>query len=58
MEIRQDGDHEGTATFDPENREQVRLAFKYADVKRKRQVSEATRGRLRHFGFRKPLARV
>ena len=58
MEILQDCDQEGTVIFDPENREQVRLAFKYAEAKRKRRVSQATRDRLRHGGFRKPPAEI
>ena len=57
MEITQDGDQEGTATFDPENPEQVRLALKYADVKRRRRVSEAERQRLTQIGFKKPVRR-
>ena len=39
MQIRQNGDREGTATFDPNNRKQAKLAMKYAGVKPKRQVS-------------------
>jgi hypothetical protein len=39
MQIRQNGDCEGTATFDPNNRQQVQLAMKYAGVKPKRQIS-------------------
>jgi hypothetical protein len=39
MHITQDCDGEGVATFDPENPEQVRLALKYADVKRRRRGS-------------------
>ena len=58
MEIRQDCDHEGTAIFDPENREQARLALKYAGITRKRQVSQVTRDRLRQIGFRKPPAEI
>jgi hypothetical protein len=58
MEIRQDGDQEGTATFDPEYREQVRVALKYAGVKRKRKVSEQERRRLTEMGFKKPPAPV
>jgi hypothetical protein len=50
MVIRQNGDCEGTATFDASNPAQVRLAMKYAKVRPKRQVSEAERERLRNLG--------
>jgi hypothetical protein len=53
MQITQDGDQEGVATFDPENPEQVQLAMKYADVKPQRRVSEAQRRRLRRIGFKR-----
>jgi hypothetical protein len=46
MVIRQDGDCEGTATFDPANQEQVKLAMKYAKVRPKRQLSPAHRAKL------------
>ena len=58
MLIRQDCDGEGTATFDPNDPEQVRLALKYAGVTRKRKVSDATCDRLRRIGFRKSLPEV
>jgi hypothetical protein len=50
MVIRQDGDCEGTATFDPANPAQVKLAIKYAKVRPKRQISDAQRERLRSLG--------
>jgi hypothetical protein len=58
MQITQDADGEGAATFDPENPEQVRLALKYADIKRRRMVSEAEHRRLARIGFRKPSAEI
>ena len=54
MEIRQDGDQEGTATFDPQDSEQVCLALRYAEVKRKRKVPEQERQRLAELGFKRP----
>jgi hypothetical protein len=53
MEICQNGDGEGTASFDPENSNQVRLALKYARVRPRRKVSENQRQRLRELGFKK-----
>jgi hypothetical protein len=50
MVIRQDGDCEGTATFDPDNPAQVKLAIRYAKVRPKRQISDAQRDRLRSLG--------
>jgi hypothetical protein len=41
MAITQNAECEGCATFDPNNAEQVRVALKYATVKRKRQPSPA-----------------
>ena len=38
--IRQDGDFEGSATFDPLNSAQVRLAVKCAGIKHRRLMSE------------------
>ena len=58
MEITQDCDGEGAATFDPENPEQVRLVLKYADVKRRRRASEAERRRLTRIGFKKVIRAV
>jgi hypothetical protein len=58
VEISQDGDQEGVATFDPDQPEHVRLALKYAEVKRKRKVSEQERQRLNEVGFKKPPVSV
>jgi hypothetical protein len=52
MQITQNCDQEGVATFDPEKPEQVRLALKYTDVKRRRRVSEAELRRLTQMGFK------
>jgi hypothetical protein len=46
MVIRQAGDFEGTATFDPANPEQVKLAMKFAKVRPKRQLSPGHRDNL------------
>ena len=54
MSVRQDGDQEGVTAFDPENWEQVRLALKYAEVNRKRRVSEKDRQRLVAVGLTPP----
>jgi hypothetical protein len=43
MRIRQNGDFEGAATFDPRNPEQVKVALKYAGVRRRRGMSLAQR---------------
>jgi hypothetical protein len=53
MTICQDGDCEGTATFDSENAEQGKLAIRYAKIKRKRAVSETQRLRLQEMGFKR-----
>jgi hypothetical protein len=47
MELHQDGDSEGTCLFDPTDSEQVRVALKVAQVKRKRRVSPEQLERLR-----------
>jgi hypothetical protein len=39
LQIRQDGDTEGIAVFNPEDRNQARVAIKFAGVKPKRQIS-------------------
>lgn len=39
FEIAQNGDHEGTALFDPANADQARLAIRVAGIKRKRKSS-------------------
>ncbi len=41
MQIRQSGDTEGAASFDPTDRKQVRLAMKYAKIRPKRTRSAA-----------------
>jgi ribosomal protein L37AE/L43A len=43
MELQQNGDYEGSLTFDPENAQQVKLAIWIAGVKPKRIMSEAQR---------------
>lgn len=51
MAITQNGDAEGVATFDPNNADQVRLALRYARVRRKKTVSKDQADRLRTMGF-------
>ena len=46
MTVIQDGDFEGTMTFDPINGEQVDLAIRLVVAHRKRRISEETRERL------------
>jgi hypothetical protein len=46
MQITQNGDNEGIATFDPKNPVQARVAMKYADVRQRRNVSPAQRAAL------------
>jgi hypothetical protein len=46
MAIRQNGDHEGIATFDPQSPEQTRLALKYAGVRRRKQISAEHKAKL------------
>lgn len=41
--IRQDGDTDGTALFDPEDREQVRVAFRVACIKPRRELTPERR---------------
>jgi hypothetical protein len=53
MEIRQNGDCEGTASFDPNNFDQVRLALRYAKIRSKRRISESQKERLRELGFKR-----
>ena len=43
MDITQNGDHEGCATFDPKNATQVKTAMFYAKVRTRRQVSPERR---------------
>ena len=55
MTLRQNGDDEGTLSFDSNNRQQSRLAIKIAGCRPKRQLSPEHRARLRAVGFRKRL---
>jgi hypothetical protein len=59
FEIRQDGDTEGTALFDPADARQAKLALKLARVRKRRILSEGVRraatDRIRHArGFNHP----
>ncbi len=45
--IWQDGDHEGSALFDPTNKAQARLALRVVGIKRKRRASPAQLSNLR-----------
>jgi|HubBroStandDraft_1064217.scaffolds.fasta_scaffold04293_3 hypothetical protein len=51
MKLRQYGDAEGCLTFDPGNAEQVKVAFRLAGVKRKRQMSQKQMATLARFQF-------
>jgi len=51
MQLRQNGDAEGCLTFDPTDKEQVKIAMKLAGVKKKRQVSEKQLATLARFHF-------
>jgi|GEM_PF-1212436 len=53
MTLRQNGDDEGALCFDPNNRQQSRLAIKIAGCRPKRQLSPEHRERLRAVGFQK-----
>jgi hypothetical protein len=53
MRIHQNGDSEGTASFDPSDSDQVRLALRYAKIRPKRRISESQKERLRELGFKK-----
>lgn len=53
MILRQDGDDEGTLSFDLNNRQQSRLAIKIAGVRPKRQLSPEHRAKLLAAGFQK-----
>jgi len=46
MQIRQNGDCEGTATFDPSAAHQVRVALKHAGIRRGRKLSPAQQATL------------
>ena len=53
MRIHQNGDSEGTASFDPSDSDQVRLALRYGKIRPKRRISESQKERLRELGFKK-----
>lgn len=53
MTLRQKGDDEGALSFNPNNREQARLAIKLAGVRPKRQLSPEHRAKLVSVGFQK-----
>lgn len=55
LTIRQDGEQEGTATFSPDLPDHVHLAMKYARVRCRRRISEASKGRLSEFAFKKKV---
>lgn len=49
MTVTLDGDREGIATFDPKNKEQVRLAKKYAGISSRRKATSAHLAALARF---------
>jgi hypothetical protein len=51
-QIKNDGDVEGIALFDPESPAQIRLAIQVAGIKRKRAVSDEQAAHLRSIGFK------
>jgi hypothetical protein len=53
MVFRQEGDDEGALSFDPNNRQQARLAIKVTGVRPKRQLSPERRANLVAVGFQK-----
>ena len=53
MILRQNGDDEGALSFDPNNRQQSRLAIKIAGYRPKRQLSPEHRAKLLAVGFQK-----
>lgn len=53
MTLRQNGDEEGAFSFDPNNRQQSRLAIKIAGARPKRQLSPEHRAKLLAVGFQK-----
>jgi len=55
MQLDQDGHDEGTLLFDPVDEEQVEMALKVAEVKRKRRVSPETLERLRAMSARNQI---
>jgi hypothetical protein len=50
MTLLQDGDAEGSLSFDPSNREQAKLAIKVAEIKARRRLSDEQRERLKSIG--------
>ena len=46
MTLRQNGDGEGVFWFDPENKEQARLAIRFAGVRPKKQISDEHKAKL------------
>jgi hypothetical protein len=52
MTLRQNGDSEGLLSFDPANKEQLKLAIKIAGVRPKRQMSEKQLAHLATIGFK------
>jgi|SRR5215469_3581789 len=53
MTLRQNGDDEGALSFDPNSRQQSRLAIKLAGARPKRQLSPEHRAKLLAVGFQK-----
>jgi hypothetical protein len=53
MTLRQDAKDEGAFSFDPNNREQARLAIKVTGARPKRQLSPEHRAKLLAVGFQK-----
>ena len=53
MTLRQNGDDEGAFSFNPNNRQQARLAIKVTGARPKRQLSPEHRAKLLTVGFQK-----
>ena len=53
MTLRQNGESEGAVSFDPNDREQARLAIKIAGVRPKRRLSPEHRAKLLAYAFEK-----
>lgn len=53
MTLRQNGDDEGALSFDPDNRQQSRLAIKIAGARPKRRLSAEHRAKLLAVGFQR-----
>ncbi len=53
MTLRQNAEDEGAFSFDPNNRQQARLAIKVTGARPKRQLSPAHRAKLLAVGFQK-----